>query len=81
MKKVYLMIVLALTMVCVPCALAWNNHVQVPNVDQQTDIVYRTRTGSKYHRHSCRYLRRSSIPIARKDAKQLGLTPCKVCKP
>lgn len=43
--------------------------------------VYITRTGSKYHRTSCSYLRQSKIPIALKSAKSLGYTPCSRCKP
>jgi hypothetical protein len=39
-----------------------------------------TRTGTKYHRAGCRYLARSQIPMALKDAvKQFG--PCSVCQP
>jgi endonuclease YncB( thermonuclease family) len=42
--------------------------------------VYVTRTGSKYHRSSCRYLRRSRIPVSLKEAKQ-SYGPCSVCRP
>ncbi|MHB9025104.1 MAG: ComEC/Rec2 family competence protein [Armatimonadota bacterium] len=45
------------------------------------DIVYITRTGSKYHRDGCRYLARSRIPITRREAIARGYTPCSVCKP
>ena len=44
-------------------------------------IVYITRTGKKYHRLDCRYLRKSCIPISLTKAKRRGYTPCKVCKP
>ncbi len=43
--------------------------------------VYVTRTGDKYHRGSCRYLRQSKIAISKSEAKKQGYTPCKVCKP
>lgn len=43
--------------------------------------VYITRTGKKYHRDSCSYLRRSKIPISLKDAVARGCTPCSRCKP
>ena len=43
--------------------------------------VYITRTGKKYHRLGCRYLRKSCIPISLTEAKRRGYTPCKVCKP
>ena len=42
--------------------------------------VYITRTGKKYHRGSCSYLRYSKIPISLTDAKRL-YSPCSVCKP
>ena len=46
----------------------------------QEITVYVTRTGEKYHRDGCRYLSRSRIPMALKDAK-LGYTACSVCRP
>jgi micrococcal nuclease len=47
--------------------------------DNLTQLVYLTRTGTKYHREGCRYLARSQIPIALKDAGRYE--PCSVCKP
>jgi hypothetical protein len=49
--------------------------------DQQTQTVYVTRTGKKYHRDGCRYLASSKIPISLRDAKAKGYTACKVCHP
>jgi hypothetical protein len=49
--------------------------------DPQTQTVYITRTGKKYHRDGCRYLAASKIPISLKDAKTKGYTACKVCHP
>jgi len=43
--------------------------------------VYITKTGKKYHRSSCSYLRRSKIPISLKDACARGFTPCSRCNP
>ena len=43
--------------------------------------VYVTRTGKKYHRLTCRYVRKSIIPIDLSDALERGYAPCKVCKP
>ena len=42
--------------------------------------VYITRTGEKYHRSSCSYLRYSKISISLTDAKR-QYSPCSVCKP
>jgi len=47
----------------------------------QTQIVYITETGHKYHRENCRYLKSSKIPIELYKAKEEGYTPCLVCKP
>ncbi len=50
--------------------------------DPDEDVtVYITRTGSKYHRGSCSYLRKSRIPISLKEAKRRGYTPCSRCNP
>jgi competence protein ComEC len=54
---------------------------EVKDQDPQTQTVFITRTGSKYHRSGCRYLRSSQIPISLKDAKARGYTPCEVCNP
>lgn len=43
--------------------------------------VYITRTGKKYHRAGCSYLRRSKIPISLIEALARGYTPCSRCKP
>jgi hypothetical protein len=42
-------------------------------------LVYLTRTGTKYHREGCRFLARSQIPIALKNVG--NHTPCSVCNP
>lgn len=43
-------------------------------------IVYITRTGSKYHRGTCRHLSESNIPMDFEEARR-ELEPCKGCKP
>ncbi len=43
--------------------------------------VYKTTTGSKYHRDGCRYLSKSKIEITKSEAVNEGLTPCSVCNP
>jgi hypothetical protein len=47
--------------------------------DPQSQTVYITRTGHKYHRDGCRYLK-SRIPISLQEAKR-QYSPCKVCMP
>lgn len=48
--------------------------------EPEGETVYVTRTGSKYHRSGCQYLRRSRIPVSLKEAKQ-SYEPCSVCRP
>lgn len=45
------------------------------------DVVYRTRTGERYHSDGCRYLKQSKIKTTVGEARKIGLSPCKVCKP
>ena len=49
--------------------------------DPQAETVYVTKTGERYHRESCRSLRKSRIETTVADAKRNGFTACKVCKP
>src|SRR5690606_10699624 len=49
--------------------------------DADAQKVYITKTGAKYHRKDCRYLRYSSIEIDLKEAKKTGYTPCSVRRP
>jgi len=60
----------------------WEEYQQMlKEGSSQETTVYITKSGSKYHRASCRYLSKSKIPISLKDAKERGYSPCKVCKP
>jgi len=47
---------------------------------EDDEIVYITKTGKKYHKVGCRYLSKSQIPIALKDAVS-AYGPCSVCNP
>lgn len=58
----------------------WAERQSTGATEPEEETVYVTRTGSKYHRLSCRYLRQSRITISLKEAKQ-SYTPCSVCKP
>lgn len=49
-------------------------------VSEDSYTVYITRTGSKYHRSGCSYLK-SKIAIEKKDAIAQGYTACSRCKP
>jgi hypothetical protein len=46
------------------------------------DIVYITKSGTKFHRSTCRTIKKSKkIEISRQDAVKKGYAACKVCKP
>ncbi len=47
--------------------------------DDQSETVYVTDTGSKYHSAGCRYLKKSQIPMSLSEAKRQGYTACSVC--
>jgi hypothetical protein len=47
----------------------------------EAQTVYITKTGSKYHRVSCQYLRKSKFAISIKEAVDRGYEPCSVCEP
>lgn len=44
-------------------------------------LVYRTPSGERYHRATCSHVKGKAIPLTLKEAKEKGLTPCKVCHP
>ena len=54
----------------------------LPAVDEdlQSETVYVTRTGKKYHLNHCSSLRRSKIEISLADPK-FRYTPCSRCNP
>lgn len=47
----------------------------------QTQEVYITKTGEKYHTENCHYLKNSKIVITLEKALETGYEACKVCKP
>lgn len=49
------------------------------SVNAQT--VYKTPSGKKFHKANCRMVKNVSEKIEEIDAYNLGLEPCKICKP
>ena len=43
--------------------------------------VYVTKTGEKYHKNSCHFLKNSKKEISLDKALQLGFNACSICKP
>ena len=50
-------------------------------VNPETEIVYITETGTKYHRDGCQYLSSSKIAITLSEACNKGYSPCSICNP
>lgn len=50
-------------------------------VELPAQNVYVTKTGEKYHKSACHYLKNSKKEITLEVAKQRGFTACSVCKP
>ena len=48
--------------------------------DNNNRIVYKTKTGAKYHHAGCPHLRQSAIPVTIGEAKASGLSPCNLFK-
>ncbi|MGB7062814.1 MAG: thermonuclease family protein, partial [Candidatus Zixiibacteriota bacterium] len=65
--------------VCKPAPLIAAPKKEV--TEESSPTVYITRTGSKYHKITCGYLRKSCIPISLNDAKARGHGPCSRCRP
>lgn len=49
--------------------------------NETENVVYKTKSGTKYHRSTCRHLNKSKISISKEKAIQQGLEPCSTCNP
>lgn len=43
--------------------------------------VYKTPSGEKYHTATCRYVKNVSSKLTVAEARKIGLSPCKQCRP
>ena len=50
------------------------------SVPRPTTVML-SRTGSRYHRAECRYLRGGGLPVTLPDARDGGYRPCRACGP
>ncbi len=80
MKRLALVLIASLSLLFSPSQATVNPISANPTINRQT-VIYRTKTGKKYHRGDCSYLRQSKIQITIKQAIAEGLTPCSRCKP
>ncbi len=50
--------------------------------DSKTEnVVYKTKSGTKYHCSTCRHLSKSKVAISKEKAIKQGLEPCSTCNP
>lgn len=56
-------------------------HIASSAQADQSNTVYVTNSGTKYHRAGCGYLRSSKIAMSRAEAKEKGYTACSRCNP
>lgn len=56
-----------------------SNPVTTATQNTNSAIVYVTNTGSKYHKSSCSYLKKSKIQMSLSEAKSQGYTACSRC--
>ena len=47
----------------------------------QSQVVYKTPSGEKYHLGNCRMVKNVSEKLTVNEAVAKGLTPCKICNP
>jgi hypothetical protein len=52
----------------------------VPSKPKADEVVYVTKTGTKYHRAGCRALAKSATPIRLAEV-EMKYQPCAVCDP
>ena len=62
-------------------AAAESSGAQADTGNGSDPTVYVTKTGKKYHRDGCQYLKKSKIPMSLSEAKSAGLEPCSKCHP
>lgn len=61
--------------------LLWFVLVACVQSSSEAQTVYVTKTGAKYHRGDCHYLKYSKFPITLSNAEKQGYTPCSFCRP
>lgn len=80
-KKVSMKVVIPLILFFILLAsIVVINYEYSQSDTKKETIVYVTKTGQKYHRGDCRYLRFSKIAIPLSKAK-MNYSPCSICDP
>jgi hypothetical protein len=81
MRKLFLTLIAFLCIAGMPAVAPGQQPTPQKASDTKAQTVYITRTGKRYHRAGYRYLTSSQRAVSLKEAKEMGLTPCKVCRP
>jgi len=55
--------------------------IQSKTDDPKSELVYVSKTGTKYHKLNCRFLIGEPKAMSIEEAKRKGLVPCKICFP
>ncbi len=80
MKKLILFALLGMGLLTSPSVANVAVHAHKKHDTKET-VVYITKTGEKYHRDGCSYLRQSKIQTTKKEAINNGYSACSRCKP
>ena len=80
MKKLSLLLLTGFVLVCSPLLPLKASESTMYHFRQDV-TVYVTKTGAKYHRGECSYLRQSKISISKKKAVAANYGACSRCKP
>ncbi len=92
MKKIFLLFLLSITLTLCACApgidkygggIVFRGDMPAP-ADQSSgyakeDIVYVTKSGKKYHKENCPYLKSTKIMVSLEQALMEGKKPCSKC--
>lgn len=91
MMKKAILLAMSLLALAAPIAVSTNPCTGVKAVTTKSTLsgrympneetVYVTKTGTKYHKSSCRYVAKSKIAITKTEAQKKGYKACSVCKP
>lgn len=92
MKKAFVLAILSITTFLSSCSSAAAKygggivvHGSLPSPTNiaayyaKEDIVYVTKSGKKYHKEGCPYLKSSKIMISLQQALMEGMKPCSKC--
>jgi hypothetical protein len=78
LRRVLVVLALLLSLL-VPTVQGKVAHQDTTAVQTKDCTVYVTKTGHKYHRAGCQYLKSSAVKMSRSEAIKAGYTACKRC--